>query len=244
MRAQARPRTTLQLTGLTLRAVPNGVHGAMPTGARLRCWTTLMDHAVDVDAPEVQALAGVLATAFDAHGVGWLPITGLDAAATRHLLARWFPGADAVLALDWTSLMQAHRVEPRRDEIDDLVALLTDEPVPAATRQETRWVAHALSQASLGDDHLWQDLHLPSRRELSALMNRWFPVRAARNDRDMKWKKFLYKQLCDRAELSICRAPSCGVCSDYARCYGPEDAAAPVYASGAIVTLTSAGGAK
>ena len=51
-------------------------------------------------------------------------------------------------------------------------------------------------------------------------------VRLARNDRDMKWKKFLYKQLCDRAEINACRAPSCSVCSDYARCFGPEDAVA------------------
>jgi NifQ len=31
---------------------------------------------------------------------------------------------------------------------------------------------------------------------------------------------------CDKAELSICRAPSCSVCSDYAVCFGPEDAVA------------------
>ena len=143
------------------------------------------------------------------------------------MIARWFPGADPVLELDWRALAHAERTEPRYDEIEDLVALLTEcvDP-PTGMREETLWLAHALSQASLGDNHLWQDLHLPSRRELSALMSRWFPVLAARNDRDMKWKKFLYKQLCDKAELSICRAPSCSVCSDYARCFGPEDAVA------------------
>lgn len=211
--------------GLHLQAAPSGPHGALPRGERRALWDTLMDCATDADAPEVQALAGVLATAFERFGTERLPLAGLGAAATRHLLARWFPAADQRLALDWSALERAARAEPRYDEVEDLVALLTETAADPAA-EETLWLAHALGQASLGDDHLWQDLHLPSRRELSSLMNRWFPLLAARNDRDMKWKKFLYKQLCDKAELSICRAPSCGVCSDYARCYGPEDAVA------------------
>lgn len=203
-------------------------HGALPTGLRLTIWSDLMSCAVAAEAPEVQAMAGVLATAFEVHGCDRLPIPGLSASTTRRMMARWFPDADALLALDWQALAQATREEPRFDEIEDLVALLTSGATSdISRREETLWVAHALSQASLGDDHLWQDLHLPSRRELSALMGAWFPVLAARNDRDMKWKKFLYKQLCDRAELSICRAPSCSVCNDYALCFGPEDAAVP-----------------
>jgi len=190
-------------------------------------WDVLMQCASDADAPEVQASAGVLATAFATHGKHVLPLAGLDGAATRHLMARWFPGADALLDLNWSSLAQAPRVEPRYDEVEDLVALLTDGAAPRpGGREESHWLAHALSQASLGDNHLWQDLHLPSRRELTALMTRWFPALAARNDRDMKWKKFLYKQLCERAELSVCRAPSCSVCCDYAQCFGPEDTVA------------------
>ena len=228
MRAQVRraaPRSTV--VGLYLQATPGGVHGALPVGSRLALWRALMGCATDTEAPEVQAVAGVLATAFDTHGTRLLPLAGLGAAATRHLIARWFPGADPVLELDWRALAHAERTEPRYDEIEDLVALLTECGAPAAgAHEEMRWLAHALGQASLGDNHLWQDLHLPSRRELSALMTRWFPELAARNDRDMKWKKFLYKQLCDKAQLPICRAPSCSVCSDYAHCFGPEDAAA------------------
>ncbi|GBE11207.1 nifQ [bacterium BMS3Abin12] len=50
-----------------------------------------------------------------------------------------------------------------------------------------------------------------------------FPELAARNDRNMKWKKFLYKQLCEREGIHACRAPSCQVCIDYAQCFGPEE---------------------
>lgn len=220
-----RIRLTRTVLGRHLAAGPTGPHGSLPRGARQAWWQLLMDHATDADAPEIQAMAGVLATAWERHGLGQLPLTGLGGRSTRHLLARWFPGLDVHLGMDWRLLAGADRIEPRADEIEELVALLAEGAAPVhAQRQEAVWVAHALAQASLGEDHLWQDLHLPSRRQLSALMSQWFPSIAARNDRDMKWKKFLYRQLCDRAGLSICRAPSCGVCSDYAVCYGSEEA--------------------
>ncbi len=50
-----------------------------------------------------------------------------------------------------------------------------------------------------------------------------FPDLVARNSKDMKWKKFLYKQLCEAEGLYVCRAPSCEVCKDYQQCFGPED---------------------
>lgn len=187
----------------------------------------LLSRAADAGDPAALALAGVLATAYERHGRGLLPLPGLGAAATRRLLAHWFPGADHALGLDWVALAEAERAEPRRDEIDDLVSLLRDHAEPAAGPLEhAEAVAWALACASLGDNHLWQDLQLASRRELSALITRWFPDLAARNTHNMKWKKFFYKQLCLREELSICKAPSCSVCADHGLCFGPEDAAA------------------
>lgn len=228
MRAVREPRRPPRLVrGQYVSPVPVGVHGAMPHGLRFELWRALLEAAADPEAVHVQAAAGVLATAFEVHGLDRLPLAGLGAAETRHLLARWFPWAEQGLGLHWASLAGGVRVEPRMDEIEDLVALLCepDERGPIA-RDEVRWVAHVVSQSSLGQDHLWQDLHLPSRRELTALMHQWFPTLAERNDRHMKWKKFLYKQLCDRAEISVCRAPSCSVCTDHAVCFGPEEVVA------------------
>lgn len=131
--------------------------------------------------------------------------------------------ADAVPAPDWDAL--AGRMQTRRDEIVDLMSLLRDHADPAAGSAGTsNAVAWAIACASLGDQHLWQDLRLPSRRELSALFDHWFPRLAAKNTQNMKWKKFLYKQLCLREELLICKAPSCDVCSDHALCFGSEEA--------------------
>lgn len=83
-------------------------------------------------------------------------------------------------------------------------------------------MASIVATACMGLDHLWQDLGLWSRNELSALLHTNFPILAARNIRDMKWKKFLYKQLCEREGIYVCRAPSCDVCADYALCFGSE----------------------
>lgn len=58
----------------------------------------------------------------------------------------------------------------------------------------------------MASDHLWQDLGLWSRQDLSELMARNFPTLAAKANRDMKWKKFLYKQLCEQGRhLSVPR---------------------------------------
>ncbi len=111
----------------------------------------------------------------------------------------------------------------RGDEVQDVVALLLDHSDTAAgTPAEIAHMAETIAVACLGDNHLWQDLQLANRAELSALMKHWFPVLVARNAGDMKWKKFLYKQLCEREEIFVCKAPSCAVCNDHPVCFGPE----------------------
>lgn len=77
--------------------------------------------------------------------------------------------------------------------------------------------------ACLGSDHLWQDLGLWSRKDLSAMLGHYFPQMKELNSKDMKWKKFLYKQLCETEGFYVCRAPSCEVCKDYQDCFGAED---------------------
>ena len=120
------------------------------------------------------------------------------------------------------SLILARRAT-RGDEVDDLRLLLLDHADPAAgPRAECVAVAEQVALACLGDKHLWQDLQLGSRAELSALMRRWFPALVAKNHADMKWKKFLYKQLCEREEIFVCKSPSCAACCDHALCFGPE----------------------
>lgn len=124
--------------------------------------------------------------------------------------------------LDWSSLEP--RMRSRNDEIDDLMALLLDHADRSAgAKAELYHVAWQIACASLGDQHLWQDLGLPSRDALSTLIQRWFPALKSLNAGDMKWKKFLYRQLCLKEDILICKSPSCASCDDRSQCFGTED---------------------
>ena len=123
---------------------------------------------------------------------------------------------------DWSAL--AERMQSRRDEVDDVLSLLLEHAdMAVGPADELRQVSWAMACATLGDGHLWQDMGLPSREALSQLIAHWFPALAARNTQHMRWKKFLYKQLCLREELPICRSPTCEACSEHSVCFGPEN---------------------
>jgi len=106
-------------------------------------------------------------------------------------------------------------------EKEDLVNLLRQYSKPDTL--EVEWIIAIIVAGCLGSDHLWQDLGLWTRTQLSAMLHYNFPELAAKNTQDMKWKKFLYKQLCEAEGLYLCRAPSCNVCIDYPKCYGSEE---------------------
>ena len=53
------------------------------------------------------------------------------------------------------------------------------------------------------------------RSPISSERHRSELLRTQRNTRDMKWKKFLFKQLCETEGIYICRAPTCDQFCDY-----------------------------
>lgn len=149
-------------------------------------------------------------------GVGALPPgLGLIEKDFSELLACHFPGIELVIrnveAID----------DPRALERDDVLGLLLEHR--ANRNMSEQWMAEIVTAACMANDHLWQDLGLWSREYLSRLMKQNFPALAAKNVHDMKWKKFLYKQLCEQEGINACRAPSCEVCTDYLKCFGPEE---------------------
>jgi nitrogen fixation protein NifQ len=108
------------------------------------------------------------------------------------------------------------------EEYDDIVQLLLEHSARADTDAER--LCHVIAMAAMGENHLWQDMGCASRKELSALMREHFPALVAKNVGDMKWKKFFYRQLCERAEVPICKSPHCAACCDHHLCFGPEEA--------------------
>ena len=139
------------------------------------------------------------------------------------LIDRYFPGARRDLVV-LAEICNDDTPCPsfREDEIQDLVSLLLEHR--ASDSEETTWLAYALAMGCMGGNHLWQDMGLSGRQALSDLLKQNFTTLFDKNTGNMKWKKFFYKQLCDRAEVNLCKAPSCQVCDDYNKCFGPEDA--------------------
>ena len=165
-----------------------------------------------------QAFAGVIG--FARRHAAMPPHRVLRLSVERYavLLERYFVNAGLAAAGEATDDAACPALD--NDEFVDLLDLLL---AYRSTRDEqSEWLARAVAAACLGNNHLWQDLGLPDRQALSDLLEQNFTTLFARNSGNMKWKKFFYKQLCERAEVNLCKAPSCRVCTDYAQCFGPE----------------------
>jgi nitrogen fixation protein NifQ len=178
----------------------------------------LMAQARAPQAVRTVAFAGVISKGAQQ----WPIIRGLDAEQFGELLDREFPGVRPALALPPEGNL---RPALSWDEFEGLVTLLLLHRRDDLA--ETRWLAHAIATAAMRENHLWQDMGLPSRKVLNDLLKEHFAALHAKNTGDMKWKKFFYRQLCEQQEIPICRSPSCGACIDYDKCFGPEEAVAP-----------------
>jgi nitrogen fixation protein NifQ len=112
--------------------------------------------------------------------------------------------------------------QPREElpEDADLTALLL--AARAGRFVSETWLAKIVVSACAGREHLWRDLGLASRDELSRLLSHAFPKFARKNVGDMKWKKFLYRTYCAQEGIHVCPAPSCGECCDHDLCFAPE----------------------
>lgn len=83
-------------------------------------------------------------------------------------------------------------------------------------------VAAAIAGASFGRQHLWQDLGLDGRADVTQLLEQHFPTLAARNVHQLKWKRFLYAELGQQLGQPGLRPPHCGGCDQHSLCFGAD----------------------
>jgi nitrogen fixation protein NifQ len=192
-----------------------GVARQSTASARDLVYATLVRRRASLS-PNAEWLARMIASW--CAGDGALPDNlGLEPADFDRLLQTFFPGARIA-----RRAVSGRRADfARMLEKDDLTRFLQGHGA-FPDLAETGWIIAILVAGCLGDDHLWQDLGLWSRADLSDLLSHNFPRLAASNRHNMKWKKFLYKQLCEAEGIYVCRAPSCEVCADYRHCFGSE----------------------
>lgn len=167
----------------------------------------------DNDDFDRHVLASILAAAVMDGG----PIAeraGLCERELNELLAECFPSAQ-VRAVAWIS---------RSDTIDDETIMVRDLLLAERSTdgEVGRWLAAMVARRAMEPNHLWEDLGLRERAELSRLLTRHFAPLAARNTRNMRWKRFFYRMLCEDDGFVMCTTPVCTQCNDFDLCFGEE----------------------
>jgi nitrogen fixation protein NifQ len=115
----------------------------------------------------------------------------------------------------------------RPPEINPDVEQLLSTFVPENTGCWERFCALVLARViaarAAHPGHLWVAMGFFERPELSAAIRRHLPALAAANHQNMRWKRFLFKQVCVLNGGLMCKSPVCGDCSDYSICFAPEE---------------------
>jgi nitrogen fixation protein NifQ len=141
---------------------------------------------------------------------------GLASGPLQTMLDKLFPHAAGLLSIP----SEGGAGEDAFEE-PDLRQLLLDHRSRGVEEEE--WLAAIVARRAVRPNHLWQDLGLFDRSELNRLLHRHFHALAVQNGKDMKWKKFFYRTLCQRDGILVCKAPNCEVCEDVQLCFGGEE---------------------
>jgi nitrogen fixation protein NifQ len=139
---------------------------------------------------------------------------GLPPAIVRLLVASYFPMAGVAIP------PFARSTSEEAIEEEDFRQLLLS--YRARNVPEEEWLAAILARRSQAANHLWEDLGLASRADLNELIRRHFPGLFAMNDKNMRWKKFFYRMMCESEGLRLCKSPNCQQCPDMATCFEVE----------------------
>jgi nitrogen fixation protein NifQ len=171
------------------------------------------------DSFDIHVVASVLALAMteaeESHR-GVAEGVGIEKPALMELVSAMFPATKAVF--DGLIADTAIVFDEEEQSLRDILGMYST----GAGRLE-RQLAAVIARRCKSPHHLWQDLGLRDRDELSKLMTRHFARLAEKNQHNMKWKKFLYRMVCRSEGFSLCTAPVCSECDDFADCFGAED---------------------
>jgi nitrogen fixation protein NifQ len=139
---------------------------------------------------------------------------GLSPAALLTLVTAAFPDS---IPLFENSRAEAPSLQEDESNLRELLAHSTTSRTPFEFH-----LAAIIAHRAMRSNHLWQDMGLRNRGELSELLNRHFAPLAKRNTGNMKWKKFFFRTICGDEGFRLCSAPSCEDCDDFPICFGDE----------------------
>jgi nitrogen fixation protein NifQ len=171
-----------------------------------------LEHAAHRDSPDTVMFARLLGAKLAS---GDLLHLGLTRAALDGLRARHFPAAASLHDAPGHIAASVH--QPFVDALRAL--LLHHESSLAATDADAQCLATIIATACLRPDHLWRDLGLDGRDDVTAILTRHYPQLVARNTDGTRWKKFLARELALAEGRAPAPAPGCPGCEDYGFCY-------------------------
>jgi nitrogen fixation protein NifQ len=138
-----------------------------------------------------------------------------DMLLSRHFTRAAVPASRVTLAAGIQSVEHA-------DFVRTLQALLLSHASTTVNTDDARDLATIVAHACLRPDHLWRDLGLAGRDEVTWMLTRYFPTLVALNVANLRWKKFLAGQRALSLGLPAGPAPGCPGCEDYAHCFPPQ----------------------
>ncbi len=139
-----------------------------------------------------------------------------------NLLGAFFPGNE-LASIEASSTPATEPPPEINHEVFEILLSHVPQDSQGKPLQAALWLARILAARAVHPGHLWIAMGLFRRPELTASIRRLLPTLAEANNQGMRWKRFLFKQVCDLHGAVLCKSPDCGVCSDYALCFAPED---------------------
>ena len=172
----------------------------------------LLNGADDARNADTLAFARLIGARLHANN---LLLLGLGSNELAALFARHFPRFKADI-----DLPIAVASSPHWQFITELRDLLLSHDVTAsASADDAHCLATIVATACERPDHLWRDLGLNGRDDVSAILVRHYPRLVARNVNALRWKKFLAQEVALAHGRPVTHAPGCPGCEDYAHCY-------------------------
>jgi nitrogen fixation protein NifQ len=146
---------------------------------------------------------------------GEMPLLGLAPAQLEALAARHFAGSVAAGSMPAFVIADAAHAAFATAMRGFLVSL----SAPQADPDDMRCLAAIIAHACLRPDHLWRDLGLRGRDDVTHMLERFFPEVVSRNVEGLRWKKLLARELALAMGTTPGPAPGCPGCEDFGFCF-------------------------
>jgi len=135
---------------------------------------------------------------------------GLSSSVLRLLLVAYFPHYQIRIS-------GLNKPEEEAIEEEDFRLLLLSHRARGVPEEE--WLAAIVARRAQANNHLWEDLGYNDRDDLNGMFLRHFPQLVAMNNKNMRWKKFFYRLMCESEGLRLCKSPNCAECPDLIQCF-------------------------